>query len=85
MIETLLVLSTAHIKPETCNVWLQTAPFATFGKAEYGWFVYVPDDELSDLPDDLRPCFALARSLDCDWVMFDCDAELIQGLPTYRW
>lgn len=85
MIETLLMLSTAHLCQETCNDWLRQAPFAVFGKGDYGWFVYVPDDEPEDLPADLRDCFTLARSCNCDWVMFDCDADTVSALPIYAW
>lgn len=79
------VLATPHTTPETCNGWLFVGGFATFGKADYGWLVSVPDNEPPDLSNDLRLCFALALMLDCDWWVFDCDAELIEGLPTYPW
>lgn len=85
MIEPLLVLSTAHLEEQTCNGWLHSAPFAAFAKGDYGWFVYVTDDEPDDLPADLRGCLALARTLHCDWVMFDCDADIVAVLPVYRW
>lgn len=49
MIERMLVLSTANVTAETCNIYLHTAPFAAFEKGDYGWFVYVA----TDLPDDL--------------------------------
>lgn len=85
MMETLLVLSTAHLRQQTCNGWLQAAPFAAFAKGDYGWFVSVPDDEPEDLPADLGECLALARSLKCDWVMFDRDADALSILPVHDW
>lgn len=85
MIEILLTLSAGHLREETCNGWLHQAPFAAFAKADYDWFVYVADDEPDDLPDDLRACLALARSLNSDWVMFDRDVDLIAELPAYSW
>lgn len=63
MIEPMLVRSTAHIGEQTCNSWLHNAPFAAFGKGDYGWFVHVPDDEPEDLPADLGACLTQARSL----------------------
>ncbi|MDE2563010.1 MAG: hypothetical protein KGL48_12265 [Sphingomonadales bacterium] len=85
MIEILLALSTGHLREQTCNTWLHEAPLATFAKGDHGWFVYVADDEPDDLPPDLRDCLTLARSLDCDWVMFDRDVEPIAELPVYTW
>ena len=85
MIETMLVLSTAHLRPRTCNDWLRDAPFAVFDKGDYGWFVHVTDDEPEDLPSDLGDCFRLARSSQCEWVMFDCDAATVPSLPLYAW
>ena len=85
MIETMLALSTAHLREETCNDWLHRAPFAVFEKGAYGWFVSIPQDYPQDLPADLAECIAQARGLGCDWLMFDRDADTLTILPTYDW
>lgn len=85
MIETMLVLSTAHLRPETCNDWLPRAPFAVFQKGPCGWFVSIPDADPDDLPPDLAECIAQGRALRCDWLMFDRDAAELTILPTYAW
>lgn len=85
MIESMLVLSTAHLSEQTCNSWLHNAPFAAFGKGDYGWFVHVPDDEPEDLPADLGTCLTQARSLACTWVMFDRDADIVPSPPVHDW
>lgn len=83
MIESMLVLSTGHLTPQTCNVYLPSAPFSAFEKGDVGWFVYATDDPPEDLPADLRQCITYARQLGCAWLMFDCHYELIKGLPDY--
>lgn len=85
MIEKMLALSTAHLTETTCNDWLPHSPFAAYPKGDYGWFVYIPDDLPHDLPADLAECLALARGQDCDWLMFDRDADAIGILQVYDW
>jgi hypothetical protein len=85
MIERMLVLSTANVTPETCNLYLHTAPFAAFEKGDYGWFVFAPTDVPDDLPADLAGCFDLASRNGVEWVMFDRDAEVHPDLPAYDW
>jgi hypothetical protein len=84
-IEPTLVLSTANITEKTCNEYLWQAPFATYEKGEYGWWVYVPEDGPENLPADLVPCFELARQHNCCWIMFDCDAPEDSSLPLFDW
>jgi hypothetical protein len=85
-IEKLLVLSTTHLSPKTCNEWLHSCPWAAFEKGDYGWFVYVAEDtEGVDVPLDLRSALHVARREGCEWVMFDCDASTIDELPTFEW
>lgn len=85
MITTMFTLSTAHLTPDTCNRWLHGCSFAAFPKGDYGWFVYVPDDLPGDIPSDLAECIALARGQNCDWLMFDRDADTLGILPVYDW
>lgn len=83
MIETMLMLSTAHLSPQTCNHYLPKAPFSAFEKGDVGWFVYATDDPPADLPEDLAQCIAHAREQGCAWLMFDCFYDLIEALPDY--
>lgn len=76
----MLALSTAHITEQTCNQFLATVGYE---KGEYGWFVYT---NLSvPIPDDLKACLEYARTIDCEWVMFDLDVDPLPQLPTYDW
>lgn len=97
MIEKMLTLSTAHVSEDTAALLedtlqqtLGTAPFICFQKDDYGWFVHVPADvsmreSLDTFPEDLRTCMDHARAEGCTWLMFDRDADLVEGLPAYDW
>lgn len=85
MIERMLFLSTANLTPETCNVYLRTAPFAAFEKGDYGWFVHVATDLPDALPADLADCFEVARRDGVEWIMLDRDAQEHPDLPAYDW
>lgn len=85
-VESMLVLSTGHLEHDTCTIWLDTAPFAAFTKADIGWFVFVPEDLGDDpMPPDLLVCCQLARARGCAWIMFDRDAPALDTLPVYDW
>lgn len=86
--EAMLVLSNAHLSPQTCNTWL--SDYATrasvWEKGDYGWFIYIVDDlDPGSLPDDLAACWNLAVEHNLPWIMFDRDAPTIKELPTYEW
>lgn len=94
MIEKILTLSTAHVTADTAaqlddrqHQMLGIAPFICFQKDDYGWFVHVPTvPEVTwhgQIPPDLNACMAMARAEGCTWLMFDCDADPVEGLPTY--
>ncbi|WP_267381490.1 MULTISPECIES: hypothetical protein [unclassified Sphingomonas] len=84
-IEPMLILSTAHLTEETCNLFLADYAGPAWRKGDYGWFVYVPEDADSELPPDLTACLALAREKAAFWVMFDRDEAQIEELPAYEW
>jgi len=86
----ILEVSTAHISEATANlVQCQLASVISFEKGDYGWLVYVPSEPGREaeegFPPDLRTCMEFARSLDCDWIMFDRDGVVIEALPDYDW
>lgn len=85
---TMLALSTVHLRPETCNAGMLSAPVIAYEKRDYGWFCYVPEAEqvaegLPDYPADLAACLTFASAHGFGWVMFDCDADTVDGLPIY--
>jgi hypothetical protein len=92
MIGKYLDLSTAHLTPATRGL-LDEAPyyFPTVMKHPdgYGWMVFVqiddvdPEEDAANIPPDLLACLNLAREHDCWWMLFDCGADIIPGLPTY--
>lgn len=88
-----VVISTAHVS-ETTARRLDTTPAKEWPCAggpygEYGWFVYA-HDENAGVGDDAIPadlfdvmCWSCANG--CDYVLFDCDADAVDGLPVYDW
>lgn len=87
-----LDISTAHIRPQT-SVMLSDEIEQSLGVSPviaesltFGWLVYVPEGpDHGFIPKELRDCFTLARSLDCDWVRLDPDGAIVDGLPIYDW
>jgi hypothetical protein len=92
MIGKYLDLSTAHLTPATRELLDDEPDFVTTVMKHpggYGWLVYVqqddvdPEEDAENIPPDLLACLKLAREHDCVWMLFDCDADTIPGLPTY--
>ena len=57
----------------------------------YGAFINLADinldegsSDVRDVPEDLLMVLNYADSFDVHWIMFDCDADEIGELPTYR-
>lgn len=84
----MLVLSTAHLQPATCNGYMADT-LAAYEKAEFGWFMNVPCDGETlaekDYPADLAIVLAFASGAGMQWVMFDRDADELAALPVYDW
>jgi hypothetical protein len=88
-----VVISTGHVSPETA-AHLESTPsldWPTIGGrySEYGWFMYASDinDMPGDLaiPDDLFAVMTWARSQGVEHILFDRDADAIDGLPWFDW
>ena len=94
MTRTFLFASSGHLSAQTCS-WLDTQladpvlrdPAAGVsaqiagGRTRYGWLVYAPEDAAGGLPDDLAPVLIAARAQAAEYVLFDCDAPPLPGLP----
>jgi hypothetical protein len=87
-----LDLSTAHLTAKTRHMLDTKVERFCCYHGEYGWFIWVPtepeipeyDEEVGDgYPADLIAAFHLARKMDCEYVMFDMDAEASDDLQTY--
>ncbi len=76
-----LDLSTAHVTKETAR--LLDAKLCYAVNTGTGWFIFV----LPENPDvaDLAAVFDLARKSDCDYVLMDCDADVLEELPSWDW
>ncbi len=67
---------------KTCSL-----PFAVKGSS-YGWFIDVRDAAERSIsgqpyPSDIIDCYGLALKLDCDFILFDRDAERHPNLNWY--
>lgn len=94
-IDKMLTLSTAHITKETADLLerevkylLDKIPLAIYNKAEFGWFIHVPDEyylEKELVPNDLLECVNIAIKYNCKWLCLDCDGLIIPELKIYDW
>lgn len=83
-----LILSTAHIKPQTAKlINSKDFPIAVYEKKGYGWFISLDmfDKESPQLPDDLNRIINYAIFIGCDWLCLDRDANVYNELPVYEW
>lgn len=90
-IETILVLSTAHItEGEAKDIELELAlgPLSGFSR-EYGYMLHVSSNQLLIAEqqgwNNVRELLSAARYAGYNWLMFDRDAEIITGYPTFDW
>lgn len=88
-----LDLSTGHLTEKTRERMDEMPPMqcAYPHPDGFGWFVYVDTDpanyepgEDCPYPPDLIACFKAARERDCDYILFDCDAEAVDYLDYYE-
>lgn len=92
-----LDISTAHLSPTTATHLQDVVdmeldfPVPIYDKRAVGFMVYVPPDPAegmggnAEMPADLLTVLMYARSMHCDWVMFDRDGTVIEDLPEYEW
>lgn len=92
-----LVCSTAHVSrsvmmlmDDDCG---RDVPWLIHSRLEYGWLVrYWPPKSSEDrtfawrtVPRCMKDVIERAESLGCTMVMFDRDADNLEGIRTYDW
>ena len=92
----IITVSSAHITEDTAQM-LDNEPntdklnISVYNKADYGWFIYIPEylkervGQGTDLPEDLQRCLKTAIDNNCEWLCIDCDGPEIDGLEKYSW
>ncbi|RQW46143.1 hypothetical protein [Novosphingobium sp. LASN5T] len=89
-----LVLSTAHVCVKTADLlggWALLEPSdppVAVASTRYGWFISTREVEEPDrrqIPADVLGAMRLGREQGCDYLLFDCDAGTIPGLPLFPW
>lgn len=89
-IYSVLECSTIHIK-ETTLIELEndfekmTSSLIIFKKADYGWFIYVPDYEISNVSEDMMRIIQIAKNEDCRFIDLDSDGPEYNDLEKYDW
>ena len=92
--QTMLVLSTAHVKDSTAHAFDTDCidpELIFYPKSDYGWFIHIPreweyiQDLKNKIPDELYNCCVYAFKQKADWIMFDRDADEDPNLPTFEW
>lgn len=91
-------ISTAHVSRETAasldaafqnksGILWDELSYTSWG--DYGWLFYtgcMPDDgEYATLFPDLKQLFLTMHIQGVEYLMLDCDASVIEGLPTWEW
>jgi hypothetical protein len=88
-IRNFLTLSTGHVSEATAKILdnnkLEDWPCFGGTVSTVGWFIYAHDENPGDIPADLFAVFEYARKHNCPYVLFDCDADTIEELPTFDW
>ena len=95
----MLVLSTWHLNHQTAalfdtaessGVQVGDDHMTVYDKGQWGYIVPIldefSDDDFRDMmPSDLLPVIDFALAQGCTWLMFDRDADQVDGLPVYEW
>lgn len=79
--------STAHLSPDA-RAYLDDHAAARdemIATTPHGWFLWCGGDPAEDGPDDLAHVMRHARALAAEYILFDCDAEPNEALPTFAW
>jgi hypothetical protein len=70
--------------------WAQR--MVAYPHGEYGWLICIAGDTVDHIdlvndgvPEELYGVMKHAHAHDCEWILFDRDAELIDELPSFDW
>ncbi|WP_437387427.1 hypothetical protein [Brucella intermedia] len=86
-----LTISTGHVTEATAERLSKDNIPGTivFEKGVYGWLLWTgiePDEEtLAGIPVELWQVIQFAKSLGCEWLMLDRDADQITALEVWDW
>jgi hypothetical protein len=82
-----LDLSAAHLTTATRELLDDSDPRATPStmlRGPHGWMVHVASDpSLWRWPEDMAGVLAHARSMSCDYILFDADGPILDALPVH--
>ncbi len=90
-IRSVLDLSTQHLPEHLGSYGLSGEDGVVAYELEHGWLMWVPPDpsahasDYPDLPPEVLTIQRYARTLGCDCVLFDADADQVGDLPTWDW
>lgn len=90
-IRDLLELSTAHLPQHLGSAGLSRQDGVIVNSLRFGWLMWVPPDphahagDHPQLPAEVLTIYRYARGLDCDYVLFDADADQVDDLPIWDW
>lgn len=92
MIETMLVLSTAHITREASDyldnvLASDTRDLVLYPHSDYGWLILAPrenDYEPKTPHEELNAVLEFAKNLGVSWVLLDADGEILNNLPVFQ-
>ena len=83
-----LVASTGHL----INASEIPESSLIFYDLEFGWLLFIGESGYPASypnPEDLNPEAAklvrIARENGCDWIRFDCDGPVVEGVGTFDW
>lgn len=82
-----LVCSTAHVTREEAEI----LDHHGYARGEVGWLVWVLKDQDFAVPEiehpspGLKGAIDFARNSGCQYLLFDRDAETLEGVPDYDW
>lgn len=76
-----LDISTIHLTEKS----LESSSEYKLCEYEYGAIFWVPDEDVGDIPFDLKLVFDYARNNCCNLIRFDADGFQFPELPEYDW
>lgn len=86
MIDSVLTLSTAHLRPETAKALNdQDGTIPGHYDIEYGWLFWTFMTEGAEYPPEIAHILRLAAKQSIAYVRFDADGDTVPWLPVWDW